>query len=81
MLTLDQFEFGQLDHNYHCGDFTLEPVFGGFDVIHKGIKVACKLSLKKTMDMINDYIEGSEVLTDEEMRFDYEQNKQLNEEI
>ena len=65
MLTLDQFEFGQ-DHNYHYGDFTLEPVFGGFDLIHKGIKVARKLSLKKTMDMINDYIESDDNLAYDE---------------
>jgi hypothetical protein len=75
-LTLQDFEFA-MDHNYYLGDYILKPVFGGFIIFYKD-KQAIKHPVGEAaaIAMIKDHAQGLEVLSDDDMRFDCEMEKE-----
>jgi hypothetical protein len=81
-LTLQDFEFG-IDHNYCYGDYSLMPTFGGFYIFYRDKQVIKHpVGEAAALFMISEHIKGMEILTQDDMRFDYEMEKlyQLNQE-
>ena len=82
-LTLQKdFTFG-MNGCYSYGDYSLIPTFGGFFIHYKDKQVVdYPVVGNKALNMISDHIKGSEILTEDDMRFDYETDRdyQLNQE-
>ena len=59
-LTLDDFEFGQFNHCFNYGDYSLEPGFGGFAIYFKDKPISQKrYSQEEAIKIVSDYYKDS----------------------
>jgi hypothetical protein len=81
-LTLDDFTLAT-DKWFHYGDYKLRPDFGGFEIFYKNQPTDRKMhDTNETLEIINDHTQGRKILTEDDMRFDAQTDKdyQLSEE-
>ena len=78
-LTLENFEFGMLDHCFHYNeDITLVPTFNGFNIIHKGKEVEKGLNTKQALEAVQKHLEEIQEIKEDHILGDYLLNKEEN---